>query len=45
MEPLELAGRFVTFSRAQFHSLFSGDPMGVPSLNPCTLKNASYYVW
>ncbi len=31
--------------RVQFHSLFSGDPMGVPALNPCTMKNSSYYVW
>jgi len=28
----------------QFNSLFSGDPMGVPALNPCTMKNSSYYV-
>ncbi|EKX50714.1 hypothetical protein GUITHDRAFT_151059 [Guillardia theta CCMP2712] len=27
-----------------FKSLFSGDPMGVPSLNACTLKNSSFYV-
>ena len=31
--------------REQFNSLFSGDPMGVPALNPCTMKNSSYYVW
>jgi hypothetical protein len=29
----------------QFNSLFSGDPMGVPALNPCTMKNSSYFVW